>query len=135
MATLLPSNQEDREVYLREHGAVRFIEMIADAARQSVEVIMTVKAFAEKPQVLYVALEHAYYSGVRVTMTEHPPRSGRVAGWRRSDSAMWSLDLAGVESPRQPAAAHPARPAPSMPPEACPGRERGSQVVPISPPS
>lgn len=77
MATCLPDNQEDREVYLHEHRAARFIEMIQDAGRQSIDVIMTVKAFAGEPEVLYVALEYAYYSGVGVTMAEQPPKSER----------------------------------------------------------
>ncbi len=32
MATHLPTNQEGREVYLREHNAARYVEMIGDAA-------------------------------------------------------------------------------------------------------
>jgi hypothetical protein len=78
MATRLPDNQEDREVYLREHNAARFIDMIHDARRDAVDVvIMTVKAFAGEPEVLYVALDYAYHSGVGVTMADQPPRSGR----------------------------------------------------------
>jgi hypothetical protein len=65
----LPSNQEDREVYLRNHRASEFVKAITDARRDSVDtVIMTVKPFAEEPDVLYVALDYAYHSGMTVTM-------------------------------------------------------------------
>ncbi|MGN6373151.1 MAG: hypothetical protein ACTHM1_09190 [Solirubrobacteraceae bacterium] len=65
----LPNNQEDREVYLREHDAGDFITAVADASRQGVDtVLMTVKAFAGEPEALYVALEYAYHSGMAVTM-------------------------------------------------------------------
>ena len=74
MATRLPTNQEDREVYLRDHRTARFVEMIRDADRESVDVIMTIKAFAGEPETLYVALEYAYYRGVAVTMAEQAPR-------------------------------------------------------------
>jgi hypothetical protein len=74
----LPDNQEDREVYLHEHRAGRFIEAVSDARRDSVDmVIMTVKAFAGEPEVLYVALDYAYHSGVGVTMAEQPPKATR----------------------------------------------------------
>lgn len=70
-----PSNQEDREVYLREHRASEFVKAVTDARRDSVDrVIMTVKAFAGEPDVLYVALDYAYHSGIEVTMA---PDSGR----------------------------------------------------------
>ena len=63
----LPSNQEDREVYLREHRAGEFVKAVSDARRDSVDtVIMTVKAFAGEPNVLYVALDYAYHSGMEV---------------------------------------------------------------------
>jgi sugar/nucleoside kinase (ribokinase family) len=69
----LPNNQEDREVYLREHNAANFIEAIVNARRDSLDtVIMTVKAFAGEPDVLYVALDYAHHSGVTVTMAPDP---------------------------------------------------------------
>lgn len=72
----LPNNQEDREVYLREHNARDFIKAVTEASRQDVAtIIMTVKAFAGEPGVLYVALEYAHHSGVTVTMA--PPASER----------------------------------------------------------
>jgi hypothetical protein len=77
MATRFPDTQEDREVYLREHRAARFIEMVNDARHQSAAVIMTVKAFWGEPETLYVALEYAYHSGVGVTMAKQPPKSRR----------------------------------------------------------
>jgi hypothetical protein len=52
-------------------------DLIQDADRQSIDVIMTVKAFAGEPEVLYVALEYAYYSGVGVTMAEQPSNPER----------------------------------------------------------
>jgi hypothetical protein len=65
----LPTNQEDREVYLREHNAANFVKAVSDARRDSVDaVIMTVKAFAGEPDVLYVALDYAYDRGITVTM-------------------------------------------------------------------
>jgi hypothetical protein len=69
----LPNNQEDREVYLREHNAATFIEAVNNSRRDAVDtVIMTVKAFAGEPDVLYVALDYAYHSGMSVTMAADP---------------------------------------------------------------
>ncbi|HTD10156.1 MAG TPA: hypothetical protein VK680_14820 [Solirubrobacteraceae bacterium] len=69
----LPNNQEDREVYLHDHRAGEFIKAVTDARRDSVDtVIMTVKAFADEPDVLYVALDYAYHSGMTVTMAPDP---------------------------------------------------------------
>lgn len=66
----LPNNQEDREVYLREHDAANFIEAVTNARRDSIDtVIMTVTAFAGEPDVLYVALDYASHQGVTVTLT------------------------------------------------------------------
>jgi hypothetical protein len=71
----LPDNQEDREVYLRDHRAGEFVKAVSDARRDSLdEVIMTVKGFAGEPEVLYVALDYAYDRGVTVTMA---PATGR----------------------------------------------------------
>jgi hypothetical protein len=71
----VPNNQADREVYLRDHRAANFIEAVSNAHRDSVDtVIMTVKAFAGEPDVLYVALDYAYHSGLTVTMA---PGSGQ----------------------------------------------------------
>jgi hypothetical protein len=69
MIQRLPGNQEDREVYLREHRAARYVEMIKDARDRSAEhVLMTVGAFTGEPDVLYVALDYAYHAGVTITM-------------------------------------------------------------------
>lgn len=71
----LPDNQEDREVYLRDHRAENFIEAVSHARRDSVDtVIVTIKAFAGEPEVLYVVLDYAYHSGMTVTMA---PDSGQ----------------------------------------------------------
>jgi hypothetical protein len=71
----LPTNQEDREVYLHDHRAGEFIKAVTDARRDSLDtVIMTVKAFAGEPEALYVALDYAYHSGMTVTMA---PESGQ----------------------------------------------------------
>jgi hypothetical protein len=68
-STRLPTNQEDREVYLREHGAPRFIEAVRNARRDRVDmVLMTIKAFAGEPELLYVALDYAHHEGMSVTM-------------------------------------------------------------------
>lgn len=69
MATSLPVSQEGREIYLREHRAARYVEMIRDAREHTVEyVLMTVGAFAGEPDVLYVALDYASHAGVTFTM-------------------------------------------------------------------
>jgi hypothetical protein len=69
----LPNNQEDREVYLHDRRAGEFIKTVSDARRGSLDtVIMTVKAFAGEPDVLYVALDYAYHSGMTVTMAPDP---------------------------------------------------------------
>lgn len=69
MVSRLPDNQEGRAAYLREHDAVLFIDLIAEARRDSIDdVITTVAAFAGEPEVLYVALEYASHSGVAVSM-------------------------------------------------------------------
>ncbi|HEY4812517.1 MAG TPA: hypothetical protein VIH71_15825 [Solirubrobacteraceae bacterium] len=74
-STRLPDNQEDREVYLRDHGVGRFIEAVSDARHNSANtVLMTVKAFAGEPEVLYVALNYANDCGMTVTMA---PATGR----------------------------------------------------------
>jgi hypothetical protein len=50
MATRLPDNQEDREVYLREHRAGTFVEAVSNAQRDALDtVILTVGAFAGEP--------------------------------------------------------------------------------------
>jgi hypothetical protein len=65
----LHDNQEDREVYLRDHRGAGFIEAVRGAHRRSADtVVMTVKAFAGEPEVLYVALDYAYHNGTSVTM-------------------------------------------------------------------
>jgi hypothetical protein len=70
MAVPLPVNQEDREVYLREHDAARYVEMIQDAREQAAEhVLMAIGAFVGEPDVLYVALDYAYHCGVTITMS------------------------------------------------------------------
>lgn len=72
----LPSNQEDREVYLRDHRAGEFIKAVSDARRDSVDtLVMTVEAFAGEPHALYVALDYAYHSGMSVTMAPATERN------------------------------------------------------------
>jgi hypothetical protein len=47
----------------------RFVEAVSDARRNSAStVLMTVKAFAGEPEVLYVALNYANDCGMTVTM-------------------------------------------------------------------
>jgi hypothetical protein len=67
---VLPTNQEDREVYLREHDAGGFIEAVRKA-RKADTLILTIDAFRAQPEVLYVALDYAKDEGVAVTMA--PP--------------------------------------------------------------
>lgn len=64
----LPNNQEDREVYLREHNAAGFIDSVAKAQREKASVIMMLDAFWREPDALYVALDYARASGVDVTL-------------------------------------------------------------------
>jgi hypothetical protein len=46
---------------------------VSNARRDSIgTVIMTVKAFAGEPDVLYVALDYAHHSGMTVTMASDP---------------------------------------------------------------
>jgi hypothetical protein len=77
----LPDNQEDREVYLRDHRAGTSSRLSWASHRRAADtVIMTVKAFAGEPEVLYVALNYAYHSGMAVTMASdtegEPNRDG-----------------------------------------------------------
>jgi hypothetical protein len=68
----LPANQEDQEVYLREHDAASFIDAINGAqAKNTNTVIMMLDAFHHEPELLYVALDYARSCGVTVTMA--PP--------------------------------------------------------------
>jgi hypothetical protein len=76
----LPGNQEDREVYLREHDASNFINAVSDARSRSLDtVLMTVKSFAGEPDVLYVALNYAYHEGVTITMAPMVEQDGQAA--------------------------------------------------------
>ena len=68
----VPTNQEDREVYLREHNAGSFVDAVETTLKTADTVIMTIKAFAGEPGVLYVALEYAYECGMTVTLVPGP---------------------------------------------------------------
>lgn len=68
---VLPTNQEDREVYLREHDAAGFVDAVTKAQRDKAPVIMMLDAFWREPDVLYVALDYARTSGVDVMLA--PP--------------------------------------------------------------
>lgn len=71
----LPDNQEGQEVYLRDHDAASIIDAVSNARRDSVDtIIMTVKAFAGEPDVLYTALDYAYHRSLAVTMA---PEAGQ----------------------------------------------------------
>jgi hypothetical protein len=77
---VLPTNQEDREVYLREHDAAGFIDSVIKAQREKAQVIMMLDAFWREPDVLYVALDYARASCVDVILTppntsDHAPAS------------------------------------------------------------
>jgi hypothetical protein len=75
---VLPNNQEDREVYLREHEAGNFIEAVQGVQKEKVDtLIMTLDAFWGEPELLYVALNYARDEGVTVTMTP-PGESDRL---------------------------------------------------------
>jgi len=75
-ASTLPTDQQDREVFLREHEAASFIDAVAQTQRDADTVLMTIKAFAGEPDVLYVALDYAYAAGVTITMVA-PEDTGR----------------------------------------------------------
>jgi hypothetical protein len=65
----IPNNQEDREVYLREHHAADFIAAVNSTRTSGAKtLIMTIGAFAHEPEVLYVALDYANTNGVTITM-------------------------------------------------------------------
>jgi hypothetical protein len=85
-STLLPSNQEDRRVYLREHDAARFVDLVERARSEHADtVLMTVKAFAGEPEPLYVALSYAYHEGMTVTMvSDHAQYDDELARQRRA---------------------------------------------------
>jgi hypothetical protein len=71
---VLPNNQEDREVYLREHDAGQFIEAVNSTQTKKADtLIMMLDAFWGDPELLYVALNYARDQGVTVTMT--PPKT------------------------------------------------------------
>jgi hypothetical protein len=72
-------NQEDREVYLREHDAAGFIDSVAAAQREKAPVIMMLDAFWREPDLLYVALDYARASGVDVTLTPPIERNQMVS--------------------------------------------------------
>jgi hypothetical protein len=71
----LPNNQEDREVYLREHDAGQFVESVSSTQTTKADtLIMMLDAFWGEPELLYVALNYARDQGVTVTMA--PPSKG-----------------------------------------------------------
>lgn len=78
-SALLPDNQEDHEGCLREHNARNFIKAVNDARRESLDaLLMTVKGFAREPDVLYVALNYSYHSGVTITIAPMVERDGQA---------------------------------------------------------
>jgi hypothetical protein len=81
----LPHDQARRTAYLREHGAAGFVDAVADARRDSIDVIITtVSGFADEPEVLYVALEFAADSGIAVTVAP-PLRQRGLASVQESE--------------------------------------------------
>jgi hypothetical protein len=72
MPQALPNNQEDREVYLREHDAGQFVDAVRSTqTNKAGTLIMMLDAFHDEPELLYVALSYARDQGVTVTMA--PP--------------------------------------------------------------
>jgi hypothetical protein len=72
----LPDNQEDREVYLRDHNAPSLITAVTDARANDLDtVIMMLDAFHGDPELLYVALDYARSQGVTITMAP-PAKTG-----------------------------------------------------------
>ena len=65
----LPDNQEDQEVFLREHNAKNFIASVARAKEERAFVLLTLRAFYREPDVLYVALAYASEQGIEVRVT------------------------------------------------------------------
>lgn len=62
---VLPTNQEDREVFLREHEAEQFVAAVASSkATTDCALVTTLDAFRNEPEVLYVALDYARDEGV-----------------------------------------------------------------------
>jgi hypothetical protein len=69
---VLPNNQEDREVYLREHDAGQFIKAVRNTQTKKADtLIMMLDAFWGEPELLYIALSYARDQGATVTMA--PP--------------------------------------------------------------
>jgi hypothetical protein len=64
----LPTNQEDREVYLREHHKEMFIEAVKTTQTRADTLITMLDSFWGEPELLYVALNYARDQGVTVTM-------------------------------------------------------------------
>jgi hypothetical protein len=71
---VLPSNQEDREVYLREHDAANVIEAVKSTQTEQADTLITMlDAFWNEPELLNVALNYARDQGVTVTMATTKP--------------------------------------------------------------
>jgi hypothetical protein len=68
MSTDLPSTQEDQERYLREHNAANFIASVHKAKEIDAPLLLTLRAFYQEPEILYVALDYANDLGVTVTL-------------------------------------------------------------------
>jgi hypothetical protein len=67
---VLPTNQEDREVYLWEHGDGRFIDLVKSAKRNDEMLIIKLDdpIWGNEPEQLYVALSYARDEDMPVTI-------------------------------------------------------------------
>jgi hypothetical protein len=66
-STRRPTNQEDREVYLREWGIEHFFEALKKA-KSDPPLVMLFRTFEDGPEALYIAVEYAMEENVPVAI-------------------------------------------------------------------
>jgi hypothetical protein len=67
-STRLPTNQEDREVYLRERGIRQFFEAVNHAKSSEAPLVMLFRTFGGDPEALYIAVAYAIEENVPVAI-------------------------------------------------------------------
>lgn len=97
-STNLPTNQEDREVYLHERGIGHFIEAVKEAKAEP-PLVMLFDTFEDEPEALYVALKYARDENVRSQLCRQRTFEFAVASrtaacatrrWSGTPSAAWT---------------------------------------------
>jgi hypothetical protein len=95
-STRLPTNQEDREVYLRECGLDDFVDALKERQQTGAVLVQALNP-TWSTDAIYVAVEYIREKGVGVTLAiqdwdEGPEialralRKGAAKPWRRPDS-------------------------------------------------